>query len=165
MLLEPIAIVGSKLYLHYAKVRAILALMNGGVHVVDIHFNAVDRLGDEARIIGINPIDLIEHRFHFRIRHQANIADDHAVFSRVNNCLGEIVALSARHDQAHCAANKIGKSLCATKILLSKRLDGISRRGDDLRILAGFRLENIIRSQSRDAAHRHHHAKRHQEAE
>jgi len=91
--------------------------MNTGVYVVYIHLDAIDRLGNRAGIIRINPINLVEHHFDLIIGHLADIADHNAVFKGVDNHLGKMVALCACYDASDRIGNKISKCLCTSKIL------------------------------------------------
>ena len=92
--------------------------MDGGVTPVDKHLDAIHRLGDRAGIIRIDPVNLIEHHLNFFIRHLTDIANDNAVFKRIHNHFGEMIALRARYNTPNGIGHKIGKHLRTAEILL-----------------------------------------------
>ena len=77
MLFQPVVIVGNQLFHHRVQRANILRSgMDIGVYQVDEHFNAVNGLGDRTRVIGIDPVNLVEHCFDFLVGHLGNVTDN-----------------------------------------------------------------------------------------
>ena len=133
--------------------------MDRSVTPVDKHLDAIHCLSDRTGIIGINPVNLIEHHFYFFIRHLTDISNNNPIFKRIYNHFSKMIALRARYDSPNGIGHKIGERLCAAEILLHQPFEILRIRHGQCNRLIPYRFRGFgIGRKSSNANDRQYHA-------